>query len=147
MVTSGIRACGAAPFQHLCPVLLACPSRASPLPLIDRTSARPAGNLRITTIFRRACKGGYGRNWEAIAARFQVGEFADIFAHRANAISGFELALILESLEICNHALDSNVADHEAAELVFEVADKPALALHHAFATLDLLFGKPFIGP
>jgi hypothetical protein len=36
--------------------------------VIDRTSAPPPGNLRITTIFRRACKGGYGRNWEAIAA-------------------------------------------------------------------------------
>src|SRR5215471_1334356 len=42
---------------------------------------------------------------------FQVSESADIFARRANAISGLELAFILESLEICNHALDSNVAD------------------------------------
>src|SRR5215831_8693436 len=45
-----------------------CPPRASPLPVIDRTSAHPAGNLRITSPFRRARKGDYGRNWEAIAA-------------------------------------------------------------------------------
>src|SRR5215831_7777586 len=74
MVTSGGRAGGGAPFQHRCSVLLACALWAPPLTVIDRTSARPAGNLRITTIFRRACKGdygrqgGYGRNWEAIAA-------------------------------------------------------------------------------
>src|SRR6266446_7445066 len=86
MVTSGVRACGAAPFQHRCSVLLACPSRASPLPLIDRTSARPAGNLRITTIFRRACKGGYGRNWRAIAApglECRGGTAAHIRQHRS----------------------------------------------------------------
>src|SRR5258707_283474 len=60
MVTSGVRACGAVPFQHRCSVLLACEPWASPLPVIEGTSARPAGNLRITTIFRRAFKGGYG---------------------------------------------------------------------------------------
>src|SRR6266853_4862195 len=42
MVTSGVRACGAAPFQHRCSGLLACLPWASPLPVIDRTSARPA---------------------------------------------------------------------------------------------------------
>jgi len=68
IVTSGGRACGGALFQHRYSALLACPPRASPLPVIDRTSAHPAGNLRITSPFRRARKGDYGRNWEAIAA-------------------------------------------------------------------------------
>jgi hypothetical protein len=44
---------------------------------------------------------------------FQVSEFADIFARRTNAILGFELAFILESLEICNRPLEVNVADNE----------------------------------
>jgi len=35
----------------------------------------------------------------------------------------------------------------ELPNLVLEVADKLALALHRAFATLGLLLGKPFIGP